>query len=110
MKKTLLLLATIVVAMTACKQAPQVKQHEFVYDQYGVVQRIDTAEKNVYLVFTAHFSTDDNGLFENMDGLESVLNTLQEKGIKGSFFQQVHATAKLNTQTSFIVSSTRGTI
>lgn len=86
MRKTLIILAFFMVAMTSCKHAPKLKEHEFVYDKYGVVQRIDTTEKNVFLVFTAHFSTNDNGLFENMDGLESVLNTLQAKGVKGSFF------------------------
>lgn len=69
---------------TSCTKTPV--SHSFVYDQYGVVQRIDTAEKNVYLVFTAHFSTNDNGEFENFDGVEPVLNTLKEKGVKGSFF------------------------
>lgn len=61
-------------------------EHEFVTDKYGVVQRIDPSEKNVYLVFTAHFSENDNGAFENFDGIIPVLDTLQAKGVKGSFF------------------------
>lgn len=64
----------------------QNEQIEFVKDQYGVVTKINPADKNVYLVFTAHFSTNDSGAFENFDGIEPVLNTLAEKEVKGSFF------------------------
>ncbi len=85
MKQILFGLVALVM-MSACASKPQPKEHEFVTDRYGVVQRIDPSEKNVYLVFTAHFSENDNGYFENFDGIIPVLNTLQEKGVKGSFF------------------------
>lgn len=68
------------------EQTETTEEHQMVYDKYGVIQRIDTAKKHVYLVFTAHYSTNDNGYFENFDGVEPVLNTLKEKGVKGSFF------------------------
>lgn len=58
----------------------------YVVDQYGVVQRVNPQLNKVYLVFTAHFSTDDNGRFENFDGIVPVLDVLKEKGVKGSFF------------------------
>lgn len=58
----------------------------FVKDDVGIVRRVNPDEKNVYLVFTAHFSENDNGYFENFDGIVPVLNTLKEKGVKGSFF------------------------
>lgn len=57
-----------------------------VADEYGVVTRMDTTQKKVYLVFTAHFSANDNGAFENFDGIVPVLDVLKEKGVKGSFF------------------------
>ncbi|MDO4826064.1 MAG: glycoside hydrolase family 9 protein [Bacteroidia bacterium] len=57
-----------------------------VEDENGVVTRVNTGEKKVYLVFTAHFSTGDKGRFENFDGVVPVLNTLKAKGVKGSFF------------------------
>lgn len=78
-----------ILALSACGKknvAPAQQEHEFVTDKYGVVQRIDPAEKNVYLVFTAHFSENDNGAFENFDGIIPILDTLQAKGVKGSFF------------------------
>ena len=60
--------------------------NKFVVDQYGVVQKVNPDQKNVYLVFTAHFSTNDNGYFENFDGIEPVLDVLKDKGVSGSFF------------------------
>jgi endoglucanase len=57
-----------------------------VENENGVVTRVNTNEKKVYLVFTAHFSTADNGRFENFDGVVPILNTLKAKGVKGSFF------------------------
>lgn len=57
-----------------------------VEDRYGVVRRVNSNEKKVYLVFTAHFSTKDGGTFENFDGIVPILNTLKAKGVKGSFF------------------------
>lgn len=91
MKKIFFWSVTVLACMSlvACgnkKTAETAAEHEFVTDQYGVVQRIDPAEKHVYLVFTAHFSENDNGAFENFDGIIPVLNTLQEKDVKGSFF------------------------
>lgn len=58
----------------------------FVTDEYGVVEKINPQNKEVYLVFTGHYSHADSGRFENFDGVIPVLNTLEEKGIKGSFF------------------------
>ena len=58
----------------------------FVTDEYGVVEKINPQEKEVYLVFTGHYSQADSGRFENFDGVTPVLNTLEEKGVKGSFF------------------------
>lgn len=57
-----------------------------VVDEYGVVTRMDTTQKKVYLVFTAHYSVQDKGAFENFDGVVPVLDVLKEKGVKGSFF------------------------
>ncbi len=58
----------------------------FVTDEYGVVEKINPQNKEVYLVFTGHYSHTDSGRFENFDGVVPVLNTLEEKGVKGSFF------------------------
>ena len=58
----------------------------FVTDEYGVVEKINPQEKEVYLVFTGHYSQADSGRFENFDGVTPVLNTLEERGVKGSFF------------------------
>lgn len=58
----------------------------FVTDEYGVVEKINPQNKEVYLVFTGHYSHADSGRFENFDGVVPVLNTLEEKGVKGSFF------------------------
>lgn len=58
----------------------------FVTDEYGVVEKINPQNKEVYLVFTGHYSHADSGRFENFDGVIPVLNTLEEKGVKGSFF------------------------
>lgn len=85
MKKVFVLSLTTLI-LVACGSKSATTAHQFVYDDCGVVQRIDTAEKGIYLVFTGHFSTGDNGYFENFDGIEPVLNTLKEKDVKGSFF------------------------
>lgn len=58
----------------------------YVKDEAGIVRRVNPDQKNVYLVFTAHYSEGDNGRFENFDGLIPVLNTLKDKGVKASFF------------------------
>lgn len=83
----LLLFLAIAAAVAGCAQ-PKAAESVFnpVCDEYGVVQRVDTAQKVVYLVFTGHFSTNDDGYFENMDGLVPVLDTLADRGVKGSFF------------------------
>lgn len=62
------------------------KAPTFVTDSYGVVEKINPDCKEVYLVFTGHYSHADSGRFENFDGVVPVLNTLKEKGVKGSFF------------------------
>ena len=55
-------------------------------DEYGVVNKINPDEKSVYLVYTGHFSINDDGYFENFDGADDVLATMADHGIKGSFF------------------------
>lgn len=87
MKKiiTSLLAAAALLPFAACT-APQPKAPSFKTDRYGVVEKIDTQQKFVYLVFTAHYSEADSGRFENFDGVVPVLNTLKDKGVKGSFF------------------------
>ena len=85
----LLRVATVVAAaflLAACNKPVQTHEPVFVYDDSGIVRRVNPEEKNVYLVFTAHYSENDQGYFENFDGLVPVLNTLKEKGVKGSFF------------------------
>ena len=58
----------------------------FVKDEYGVVEKINPHKKEIYLVFTGHYSQSDSGYFENFDGVVPVLDILKEKGVKGSFF------------------------
>ena len=73
--------------MAACgRQAVKPSALVLVKDDSGIVRRVNPAEKNVYLVFTAHYSENDQGYFENFDGVVPVLNTLKEKRVKGSFF------------------------
>lgn len=55
-------------------------------DRNGILGRVNAEVKKVYLVFTAHFSAADGGHFENFDGVEPILKTLKQKGVKGSFF------------------------
>ncbi len=68
------------------KKAPKRACIELENDQYGVTRRINPKCKAVYLVFTAHYSTNDNGHFENFDGIVPVLDVLKEKKVRGSFF------------------------
>lgn len=85
MKKIILYVSIAIMATIAgCSQNKT--PLELVNDRYGVSHKINPREKSVYLVFTAHFSTDDDGYFENFDGAASVLKTLAEHGVKGSFF------------------------
>lgn len=72
------------IGIMSCSQTKQAP--EYVTDSYGVVEKINPKLNEVYLVFTAHYSHADSGRFENFDGLVPVLNTLKEKGVKGSFF------------------------
>ncbi|MCL1973830.1 MAG: polysaccharide deacetylase family protein [Bacteroidetes bacterium] len=65
---------------------PPKPELELVRDQYGVVTQINPQEKSIYLIFTGHFSTNDDGFFENFDGAAPVLQTLAEHDVKGSFF------------------------
>ena len=68
MKKTIfsVLLLVGLLAMAGCRD--KTPELELVKDAYGVTQRINPNEKSVYLVFTGHYSTDDDGYFENFDG------------------------------------------
>ena len=61
-------------------------QNNFIKDQFGVVDRINPQEKTIYFIFTGHHSQKDDGYYENFDGAEFVVDTLNEHGIKGSFF------------------------
>ena len=85
MKKTIfsVLLLAGLLAMAGCRD--KTPELELVKDDYGVTQRINPNEKSVYLVFTGHYSTDDDGYFENFDGAAPVLEILAEHGAKGSF-------------------------
>ena len=90
MNHRLSFLATALVAvfsvLSGCGKQPAGQALVFLKDDSGIVRRVNPDEKNVYLVFTAHFSENDNGYFENFDGVVPVLNTLKEKEVKGSFF------------------------
>ena len=89
MKTNLILTAAIAALMfVGCKSTENTENTapELVTDDCGVVQRFNPEEKTVYLVFTGHFSTNDNGYFENFDGIEECLDTLAAFGVKGSFF------------------------
>jgi len=78
------LLVALFMTITGCNQPKP--QPELVLDQYGVAHKINPQEKFVYLIFTGHFSTNDNGWFENFDGAAEVLQTMAEHDVKGSFF------------------------
>jgi len=66
--------------------SPSKPKLELVKDQFDVTVRINPDEKSIYLIFTGHYSQDDDGHFENFDGAAHVLKTLAEHGVKGSFF------------------------
>lgn len=83
--KKILLFAAAFVCLAACGTKEETAD-VLLTDEYGVVQRVNPDEKTVFLVFTGHFSEEDNGAFENFDGIVPVLDILQEKGVKGSFF------------------------
>lgn len=82
--RKLLILASAILCLAACNQGKTADV--LVCDEYGVVQRVNPEQKTVYLVFTGHFSENDNGEFENFDGIVPVLDTLADRGVKGSFF------------------------
>ena len=86
MKKLIspLLLITLLAMITACNQSKPTL--ELVTDQYGVVHKINPQEKSIYLIFTGHFSQDDDGYFENFDGAAKVLKIMDKHNVKGSFF------------------------
>jgi len=87
-KQTLIIIASLCLSglmlFSSCKE--QKAETTFEKDQYGVVTKINPDQKVVYLVFTAHYSENDSGYFENFDGIVPVLDVLKEKGVKGSFF------------------------
>ena len=87
MKKifTLPLVALVATLVCSCSNG-KTSAPEFVTDEYGVVEKINPQNKEVYLVFTGHYSHADSGRFENFYGVVPVLNTLEEKGVTGSFF------------------------
>lgn len=80
-RRIILLLALLAGAISTWAGGFQVQQ-----DSCGVARKFISDQKTVYLVFTGHFSIDDAGYFENFDGVETVLDILRDKGVKGSFF------------------------
>ncbi len=78
--------AAALAIISSCGKQATPQAPVFVKDDAGIVRRVNPDEKNVYLVFTAHYSENDKGFFENFDGVVPVLNTLKEKNVKGSFF------------------------
>lgn len=78
--------ALLLLLLAGCGKPASNGAPVFVKDETGIVRRVNPDEKTVYLVFTAHYSENDKGYFENFDGVVPVLNTLKEKGVKGSFF------------------------
>lgn len=90
--RKIIFIAAALCCLAACKNANKNETENdasadvLVTDNCGVVQRVNPDKKVVYLVFTAHFSENDNGAFENFDGIIPVLDTLKDRGVKGSFF------------------------
>ena len=82
---SLSLIAAVLVVSSGCVNRSNPKL-DLVKDEFDVVTKINPHEKSIYLIFTGHHSQDDDGYFENFDGAEFVLNTLNEHNIKGSFF------------------------
>ena len=80
------LLFCVLLLAGACGNHTQKKTPTFEKDVYGVVNKINPDQKEIYLVFTAHYSQNDQGYFENFDGIVPVLDTLASRGVKGSFF------------------------
>ena len=60
----------------AKQQSPAVHKNKFTFD-HGAITRGDSSEKNIALVFTA----DEFG-----EGANSIIRTLRQKHVKGSFF------------------------
>ena len=58
--------------LAACVRPARTTAPVFVVDDNGIVRRVNPDEKNVYLVFTAHYSENDSGYFENLDGIVPV--------------------------------------
>ncbi|MDD4819394.1 MAG: polysaccharide deacetylase family protein [Flavobacteriales bacterium] len=86
MKKTIFSFLIIGIIFMAASCAQPKKTLVLQMDDCSVADKINPQEKTVYLVFTGHYSSADNGTFENFDGADFVVNTLDEKGVKGSFF------------------------
>lgn len=85
----IILAAALTLVLASCGNGAKTAEPQAsnrVIDDCGVVQLVDTTQKTVYLVFTAEFSQNDNGAFENFDGVFPVLDTLADRGVKGSFF------------------------
>ena len=55
----------------------QEKTHPYIIDDHGAIVRMDTTQKDVYLVFTGH---------EFADGFEIIQETLNKHDIKAAFF------------------------
>ena len=80
------LLSALLLVTAGCNRRPSDPLQGAQTDEYGVITRMNPDEKTVYLVFTAHYSRNDEGAFENFDGIVPVLDVLKEKGVKSSFF------------------------
>lgn len=85
MRQNCFVLLSVAVCLAIGCGNPKVPQNTVV-DDCGVITRMDTTQNKVYLVFTAHFSSADDGAFENFDGIVPVLDVLKKHGVKGSFF------------------------
>ena len=48
-------------SLTGCGKPAKKAAPVFVKDETGIVRRVNPDEKNVYLVFTAHYSENDSG-------------------------------------------------
>jgi len=66
----------LMASLAACSETT-VTTHKFIVDDHGAIIRMDTSQRQVYLVFTAH---------EFADGFQVIRETLAKYDIKGSFF------------------------
>ena len=75
LKSLLIILFSLLLTQSVLAQSSRKKNP--VKDQYGVIVRGDTSQKNIAIVFTGH---------EFADGAEVIIKTLKSKKVPGSFF------------------------